>query len=198
MVTALALSAPAHVNDRKGRRSVTGKQSAATHSDCGASSWVRGPDLNRRPSGYEPDELPDCSTPRRGEADYSQGLRPVKRRGDGFVAKARIARWRRGKRGDGGRGGARRGPKGWGGARGNAGPALGRRRGGGAARGVGVAGGDSGSRRPGPRLPVDSHRRGHLEDVTRGPGGQGNGHGQGMQGRGGSGSISIARCTSPG
>ena len=24
---------------------------------------LRGPDLNRRPSGYEPDELPDCSTP---------------------------------------------------------------------------------------------------------------------------------------
>ncbi len=33
--------------------------------------WLRGPDLNRRPSGYEPDELPDCSTPRR---HYSQGL----------------------------------------------------------------------------------------------------------------------------
>ena len=27
--------------------------------------WLRGPDLNRRPSGYEPDELPGCSTPRR-------------------------------------------------------------------------------------------------------------------------------------
>ena len=26
--------------------------------------WSRGPDLNQRPSGYEPDELPDCSTPR--------------------------------------------------------------------------------------------------------------------------------------
>ncbi|MFQ2134659.1 hypothetical protein, partial [Aeromonas hydrophila] len=26
-------------------------------------SWLRGPDLNRRPSGYEPDELPSCSTP---------------------------------------------------------------------------------------------------------------------------------------
>ncbi|CAH1220342.1 hypothetical protein VHARVF571_450050 [Vibrio harveyi] len=25
---------------------------------------MRGPDLNRRPSGYEPDELPSCSTPR--------------------------------------------------------------------------------------------------------------------------------------
>ena len=26
--------------------------------------WLRGPDLNQRPSGYEPDELPNCSTPR--------------------------------------------------------------------------------------------------------------------------------------
>ena len=25
---------------------------------------LRGPDLNRRPSDYEPDELPGCSTPR--------------------------------------------------------------------------------------------------------------------------------------
>ncbi len=25
---------------------------------------MRGQDLNLRPSGYEPDELPDCSTPR--------------------------------------------------------------------------------------------------------------------------------------
>ena len=28
-------------------------------------AWWRGWDLNPRPSGYEPDELPDCSTPRR-------------------------------------------------------------------------------------------------------------------------------------
>ena len=26
--------------------------------------WLREPDLNQRPSGYEPDELPDCSIPR--------------------------------------------------------------------------------------------------------------------------------------
>ena len=29
-----------------------------------AKNWLRGLDLNQRPSGYEPDELPGCSTPR--------------------------------------------------------------------------------------------------------------------------------------
>jgi hypothetical protein len=30
----------------------------------GPSAWLRGLDLNQRPLGYEPNELPDCSTPR--------------------------------------------------------------------------------------------------------------------------------------
>src|SRR5215831_14720242 len=32
--------------------------------------WLRGRDLNPRPLGYEPNELPDCSTPRQRKTDY--------------------------------------------------------------------------------------------------------------------------------
>ena len=37
------------------------------------SEW-RGEDLNLRPSGYEPDELPDCSTPRRLKSYFTASL----------------------------------------------------------------------------------------------------------------------------
>ena len=37
---------------------------ARSRPDLRRAEW-RGEDLNLRPSGYEPDELPDCSTPRR-------------------------------------------------------------------------------------------------------------------------------------
>src|SRR5438132_3681942 len=36
----------------------------STESHPTEENWLRGLDLNQRPSGYEPDELPGCSTPR--------------------------------------------------------------------------------------------------------------------------------------
>src|ERR1700727_1809892 len=38
--------------------------------------WWRGQDSNLRPSGYEPDELPDCSTPRRSPCSSKKHARP--------------------------------------------------------------------------------------------------------------------------
>jgi hypothetical protein len=46
----------------------------ATFPVC-ALGWLRGLDLNQRPLGYEPNELPDCSTPRKhyiGRSPYWQ------------------------------------------------------------------------------------------------------------------------------
>jgi hypothetical protein len=50
----------------------------------GGKDWLRGLDLNQRPSGYEPDELPDCSTPRT-EDNLVSVLRNEKSARDGRI-----------------------------------------------------------------------------------------------------------------
>ena len=45
-------------------KSPTGNSKAEKYRGLSIEWWLRGLDLNQRPSGYEPDELPDCSTPR--------------------------------------------------------------------------------------------------------------------------------------
>jgi hypothetical protein len=47
-----------------GTRSTKGKRSSPRDQN-----WVQGLDSNQRPSGYEPDELPGCSTLQQGEAE---------------------------------------------------------------------------------------------------------------------------------
>jgi hypothetical protein len=44
---------------------------------CQRKFWLRGRDLNPRPSGYEPDELPDCSTPRQDSSIPSRNCQAV-------------------------------------------------------------------------------------------------------------------------
>jgi hypothetical protein len=34
--------------------------------------WLRGVDLNHRPLGYEPNELPDCSTPQFDHSNHAE------------------------------------------------------------------------------------------------------------------------------
>ncbi len=46
-------------------RILPNKKASAKLAEAFLSLKWRGMDLNHGPSGYEPDELPDCSTPRR-------------------------------------------------------------------------------------------------------------------------------------
>src|SRR5207237_4753530 len=41
-------------------------------------NWLRGRDLNPRPLGYEPNELPDCSTPRQSYYHKTHDIRNLK------------------------------------------------------------------------------------------------------------------------
>src|SRR5271169_4070959 len=41
--------------------------------------WLRGVDLNHRPLGYEPNELPDCSTPQNDDNNHAQGRQTAAR-----------------------------------------------------------------------------------------------------------------------
>src|ERR1700686_5859777 len=71
--------------------------------------WWRGEDLNLRPSGYGPDELPDSSTPRptRQVSTRLQAGSPLRAQLAADPSAKRHAARHRGARG-GGRGGARR------------------------------------------------------------------------------------------
>ena len=77
-----------------------------------ASKWWRGQDLNLRPSGYEPDELPDCSTPRREPTTYHltgwcESPRASRHAGQPSARFGLGGGGRAGGRGRGGRGGGR-------------------------------------------------------------------------------------------
>ena len=53
-----------HRHRRLRRATADGLIASGWRVSFGCGNWLRGVDLNHRPLGYEPNELPDCSTPR--------------------------------------------------------------------------------------------------------------------------------------
>src|ERR1035438_10628668 len=51
---------------------VTKSKKGASRFSLLAPIWLRGLDLNQRPLGYEPNELPDCSTPHKNHNSVVQ------------------------------------------------------------------------------------------------------------------------------
>src|ERR1700731_218439 len=67
-----------------------GLRASGSSSSFNVAFWLRGQDLNLGPSGYEPDELPGCSTPRCAyfwAPDQVRGIvRPTARRASRWLS----------------------------------------------------------------------------------------------------------------
>src|SRR5579863_2275527 len=71
---------------------MTREPSSSMYWDARGWGWLRGLDLNQRPLGYEPNELPDCSTPR---FDYSRDAGDRKRvpKSACYCGELPVSRW---------------------------------------------------------------------------------------------------------